>query len=342
MRKFTAELEREDVAVVERLEEVSDTIRRQAAQMGKREVRYLVDTYYQIQDRRKASSNQERSIREADEPSSLSGFLVGLDTFAEDKIRLMLQAYAEGNKDASWAMSIIGIGPVISAGLAAHIDITKAPTVGHIWRFAGIDPSQQWKGSKVAGELVASHLGGRKPTSEDVYALAEKMQGLRAESVLRLATTKKDGTSTKLTATTLKNALAVRPFDAGLKVLCWKIGESFVKVKNHKDDIYGKLYDVRKRLEEERNEAGLFKSQAEQKLEKYKIGKETDAYKFYSKGMLPPAHIHSRAKRYAVKIFLAHYHHVAYEVAFGEAPPKPYIIEIKGHAHYMRPPNWPM
>jgi len=115
-----------------------------------------------------------------------------------------------------------------------------------------------------------------------------------------------------------------------------------VKVKNHDEDIYGKLYDMRKRLEEERNQAGVFADQAAAKLEKHKIGKTTEAYKAYSKGKLPPAHIHSRAKRYAVKLFLAHYHHVAYELQYGEAPPKPYVVEHLGHAHYLAPPNWPM
>ena len=42
-----------------------------------------------------------------------------------------------------------GIGPVIAAGLLAHIDIHKAPTVGNIWSFAGLNPDQKWeKGQK--------------------------------------------------------------------------------------------------------------------------------------------------------------------------------------------------
>ena len=272
----------DDIAVIDELEQLTDRVRMQASRMGAQEVRYLVDTYYQMQDRRKASANQERALDEANEPIALTDFFVALDSFSERKIKQMLQAYAEGKQDATWAMSIRGSGPVIAAGLAAHIDITQAPTVGHIWRFAGLDPTLEWnKGQK-------------------------------------------------------------RPFNAKLKVLCWKVGESFVKVKNHDEDIYGKIYDLRKRLEEERNEAGQFAEQAKAKLEKFKIGKDTEAYKAYSIGKLPPAHIHARAKRYAVKLFLAHYHHVAYEVQYGEAPPKPYVIEQLGHAHYMAPPNWPM
>ena len=272
----------EDAAMIKKLDDLTDLVRAEAAKLGPKEVRFLVDTYYQLQERRKASANQERSLIESEEQNVLVGYFVGMDAYSEKKIQQMLQAYAEGKQNASWAMSIRGIGPVIAAGLAAHIDISRAPTVGHIWRFAGLDPTLTWdKGQK-------------------------------------------------------------RPWNANLKTLCWKIGESFVKVKNHESDIYGKLYDMRKRREEERNEAGLFADQAKAKLERYKIDKKTEAYKAYSKGKLPPGHIHSRAKRYAVKLFLAHYHHVSYELHHGKPPPKPFVIEHLGHAHYKAPPNWPM
>jgi transposase len=342
MKRTHGVLTADDIVVIDEIEQLTDQVRHQASSMGAQEVRYLVDTYYQMQDRRKASANQERALNEANEPIALTDFFVALDSFSERKIKQMLQAYAEGKQDATWAMSIRGIGPVLAAGLAAHIDITQAPTVGHIWRFAGLDPNQKWLGRSAAKAIVSEYLNGRKPAKEDVSILAEKVGGLSAEAVYRIATVKKDGSPRKLTADALDSALAVRPFNARLKVLCWKIGESFVKVKNNDEDIYGKVYDLRKRLEEERNESGQFADQAKAKLEKFKIGKDTDAYKAYSAGKLPPAHIHARAKRYAVKLFLAHYHHVAYEVQYGETPPKPYVIEHLGHAHYIAPPNWPM
>ena len=279
---MTATLLSSDEIIIDELDQLTDAVRREASTMGAQEVRFLVDTYYQMQERRKTSASQTRSLRQADEPIALVDHFEKQDAYSEKKIRQMLQAYAEGKREASWAMSIRGIGPVLAAGLAAHIDIAMAPTVGHIWRFAGLDPTLEW------------------------------------------------------------NKREKRPWNAKLKTLCWKIGESFVKVSNRDDDIYGKVYAARKRVEEERNEAELFADQAKAKLEKQKIGKDTEAYKAYSKGKLPPAHIHARAKRYAVKLFLAHYHHVAYEVAYGEAPPKPYIMTQPGHVHYIAPPNWPM
>ena len=332
----------EDIGIISELDQLTDRIRTQAATLGPQEVRFLVDTYYQMQEKRKSSVNQDRSLGEAEEPRALVNYFAKLDAYSEKKIRNMLQAYAENKQDAAWALSIRGIGPVLAAGLAAHIDIEMAPTAGHIWRFAGLDPSQQWIGRKAAKAVVAEHLNGRKPTVEDVELLANSIGGLRPEAVLKIATVKKDGSPRTLTADSLESALAIRPFNARLKVLCWKIGESFVKVKNHPEDIYGTIYDERKQLEITRNEAGQFADQAAAKLEKHKIGKGTDAYKAYSQGKLPPDHIHSRAKRYAVKIFLAHYHHVAYEVHHGKIPPMPYILNQPNHTHYMAPPNWPM
>ena len=48
------------------------------------------------------------------------------------------------------------------------------------------------------------------------------------------------------------------------------------------------------------------------------------------------------AKRWAVKIFLAHLHHVMYVEHYGAEPPKPYAIDILGHGHMIGPWNYPM
>lgn len=331
----------EDLAVIDRLDDITDTVKRAASRLGAQEVRYLVDSYYQGQERRKASANQERSLREAEEPPIMADFLTGLDRFAETKLAQILQAYADESPPAVWAQTVVGIGPIISAGLAAHIDIAKAPTVGHIWRFAGLDPTQKWGGKKVAEALVKGHLKGRRPTKDDVGILADEMSGISSAVVLRVATSKPDGSPRRLTADSLTKALAMRPHNARLKTLTWKIGESFVKFKNKEADFnYGWFYDQRKEIEEARNNRKEFALLAEAKLKR--VGRDTDAYKSYSKGKLPPAHIHARAKRYAVKLFLAHYHHVAYELHYGEPPPKPYVFQLPGHTHFIAPPNWPM
>ncbi|WP_405379704.1 transposase [Phascolarctobacterium sp.] len=245
--------------------------------MDNQQARYYVDLYYQEQEMRKALVNQCREFE--DKPELLTWF-AQQHKMLEEEIKKVLTKYVNAQPVGKWMSSIPGIGPVIAAGLMAHIDISKVQTAGAIWRYAGLDPSAKWeKGQK-------------------------------------------------------------RPWNAKLKTLCWKIGESFVKQSNRDADVYGHLYKERKAYEQEKNEAGEYKLQAEWKLEHFKIGKTTEAYKWYSQGMLPPAHINERAKRYAVKMFLSHLFEVWYTLHNQEKPPKPYAIDILGHAHEIRVPNW--
>ena len=132
-----------------------------------------------------------------------------------------------------------------------------------------------------------------------------------------------------------------RPHNAELKVLCWKIGDSFVKNKNRDGDDYGKLYAERKALEVERNEAGLFAETARETLAA-KNFKDNDTKKWYERDMLPPGRIDFRARRYAIKLFLSHFHWVLFEDTFGKPPPDPYVIAHMNHAHLMKPPKWPV
>ena len=266
---------------IDPLDLLTRDLKRAAATLTEAEARYLVDYYYTMQDDRKRAHNQVRALRASEpevEPHDLILWVAGNTEKLEDNIKKALGEYSDSKLVGVWAKSIIGIGPVIAAGLLAHLD--RLPeTVGSWWRFAGLDPTQVWE-----------------PKTK-------------------------------------------RPFNAQLKTLCWKIGESFVKFSNHEKDVYGKVYAARKEVEIARNESGMFADQAAAKLVAYKIGKDTDAYKAYSNGILPPAHIHSRAKRYAVKLFLASYHEVAFFIEYGKMPPKPYILNQRGHTHYYGAPN---
>lgn len=139
----------------------------------------------------------------------------------------------------------------------------------------------------------------------------------------------------------------VRPFNANLKKLLWLIGQSFMKCSNRKDDIYGKVYKMRKEYENKRNNSGENAILAKELLPKF--GKDTQAYQHLLKGKLPPAQIDARARRYAVKIFISHLHEVWFEWHYGQPAPKPFALDILGHAHYFAPreriprdPNMPI
>ena len=289
---------------------LSKELKAAVATLKPHEVRFLVDYYYQAQDNRIRTAGQVRAMETTGETKhAILDWLFDKNDQFEKQIRVALGAYSESHPVGRWSRSVVGIGPVIAAGLLAHIDITKAPTVGHIWKFAGLDPTSKWnKGEK-------------------------------------------------------------RPWNAALKVICWKAGESFVKVSGNETAVYGKYYVDRKRAEATKNDAGNFAEQARSNVER--VGKTTDAWAWYAGcypggtftkwleladakarekflkeskvdpdrgvNMLPPGHIQARARRYAVKLFLSHWHEVAYQNHYGKAPPLPYPIAILGHAHKSEP-----
>jgi hypothetical protein len=114
-----------------------------------------------------------------------------------------------------------------------------------------------------------------------------------------------------------------------------------LKLKGHEDSFYSRIYVQRKEQEVAKNEAGDFAAQAAVELATLK-DKKTPTYALNAAGKLSPAHLEARAERYAVKMFLAHLHHVMHECELGVPPPKPYVITHLGHAHIIAPPNWPM
>lgn len=130
-----------------------------------------------------------------------------------------------------------------------------------------------------------------------------------------------------------------RPWNASLKRLCWLLGESFVKVSGYDDDVYGHLYVTRKAYEQARNARGDLAEQAAQALVRKKFRPGTGARAAYESGKLPPAHVHARAKRWAVKQFLAHYHEAAWFSQFGTLPAKPYAAAHLDHVHPIPPPH---
>jgi hypothetical protein len=114
-----------------------------------------------------------------------------------------------------------------------------------------------------------------------------------------------------------------------------------VKVSGNPHAFYGQLYLQRKEQEERKNAAGEFAATATMTLETKNFDKSTEAYKAYAEGRLPKGRIHARAQRYAVKLFLAHLHEVAYRHKFGEAPPAPYPIAMMGHVDKVEVPGAP-
>jgi hypothetical protein len=321
------------------------------------EVRFLVDAYYATQHYRIQAKNQIRAATApaepqpegdesdddavaAEEPHDVLSWHFKQMKAHEDEIKKVLDAWTnvEPSGMGAWSKEIIGIGPVLAAGLLAHIDITKAPTAGHIWSFAGLNPNAEWIGKEKAREIVKTVADSGAISTDQIDELA-RILGRNAESLQRMARFGGKGKPDLARPTTLSltRALSRRPWNAALKVICWKIGQSFVKVSGNENARYGQLYRQRKAYEAANNERGLYAEQAAKELTEKRYGDDTAAKKFYLDGKLPPAHIQARAERWTTKIFLSHWQAEAYRRHFGVEPPAPFPIAILNHAHVIQP-----
>lgn len=334
---------------LEILAKMKKDIKEGAKTLGKHEARFLVDLYYQIQDFRIITKNQIRAITQSDtnEPHETIAFFSKQFETIENDIKKILDVYTSNNPVGIWAKSIVGIGPVISAGLIANLDVKDKPTAGHFWSYCGLnDYNRPWQGKEKVKKIIDEVLGNKKNkdiTYEDFCTCCIKTQWKPENLIQAIGKDGKkifynaEGTEYKFKKEDIIAQCSKRPYNAKMKTLCWKIGQSFVKVSNNPNDVYGKIYQARKAYELEKNERGDYKEQALAKAEK--VGKTTEAYKWYSEGKLPPAHIQARCERYAVRIFLSHLQKVMYMAEYGVEPPKPFAISILGHAHEIPVPN---
>lgn len=309
--------------------------------LSDKEARFLVDAYYQMQDKRIVAQGQIRSITQGDnEPHDVLQWLFDQNNLLEKQVAKALDAYSGAHPVGQWARSVDGIGPVIAAGLLAHIDIKKAPTAGHIWSFCGYnDYNTPWRASSEIEAMIKKvEADGKLGPVELVHAVCPLINR-KPVNILAMANSYAQEDETELKRAHVTRALKAKPFNGDLKTLCWKIGESFVKVSGKDTAYYGQLYLQRKAYEQAKNERGEYADRARANMEKFNFGKSTENYKCNSVGKLSPGHIHARCKRWAVRIFLSHLHHVWYLHEFKTLPPKPFAIEHLGHVHLLEVPK---
>ena len=139
----------------ESIERLSRDLAAAARTMGPKEARFLVDFYYTSQDNRKRAANQARSLAQGvevaegevePEPHVLIDWLFEQGLILETQIKRALDQYTQGHIMGSWMREIVGIGPVIAAGILANLEKPR-PTAGKIYAFAGLAAEGQkpWK-----------------------------------------------------------------------------------------------------------------------------------------------------------------------------------------------------
>jgi hypothetical protein len=216
-------------------------------QLKNNQVSEAVELYYESQSLRIRFENKERSEGAGELTDWFNYWL----QVGESTIYKKLEQWVKSDSspaESKWAYSLDGIGPVLAAGLAAHVDPARSRHVSSLWKYAGQAP------------------GADKP-----------VRGVKL------------------------------PYNARLKTLCYKIGESFVKVSGKEGAVYGQLYRQFKAEELRRNESGSYQKAAAEQLKLKKWRDDTVTRKRLEEGKLSDGHLHARARRRTVKIFLQHY-----------------------------------
>jgi hypothetical protein len=334
------------------LQAIDKDLKAAAATLTVGAARFLVDYYYQMQRNRIRAGHQALKAGEAEEPGIIAKWALSNSHRLEANIQQVLNIYSNGRPLGRWSRSVCGIGPVLASGLLAHIDFEpwhctrerphcterqphpecgRLPlyTAGRVWRFAGLDPT-----------LPRMAKGQKRPWNARLKTLCWKV----AESFVKVSSNFRDiygryylvrkefEWSNNLAGALVEQAqraLTEKEYRTTTDAYHWYSGRVTVAA-------------ARQYLEE------LVTVAAARKLlppkQRASIPSPTVMLVGIGQGqqMLPPAHIQARAERWTVKLFLAHYHHVGYEIRYGVPPPRPYVLTHLGHVDFIAPPNWPM
>lgn len=334
------ELDRDDLEIeniVLDINKISKKDKNLIQNLDRNEINMITDFYYQIQDTRIRFANQLRAIHQRTDNSTDENENITYQLFNNvvntEKATKKILDYSSGNtRIGRWLRSNMGIGPVLASALMSSFDITKAPTAGHFWSYAGLnDNNKPWLGTEKAKDIIDSVLQGRKKITENDLAEIAKIAKYRYEQLYTAAMTDTGFSKKNLTA-----FMAKPPYNLDLKIICWKVGEQFMKLANNEKSLYGKIYREKKADEHLKNNNGLFAEQAKRKLQVTNIDKK-EIREIYESGKLPDGHILARAKRFAVKLFISHLFEAMYFYTYGTKAPEPYMIAHQGHVHYIGP-----
>jgi len=180
--------------------------------------------------------------------------------------RTVLQLIEDEPLWSKWLIDVNGIGPCLAGGLMAWVDIAACPHVSSLWKYLGM--------SVIIDKHVCSACGAER--SDDAAEVCPDCEAKwrpvgHAEKVKR---GEKAGYNPKG------------------KVLCFKIGDSFVKQKG----VYRNLYDTTRAQIEGRIAAnGGFCGK-----------KHMEGGKLINGGKCFDAHVFAMSKRKTVKLFLSH------------------------------------
>ncbi len=292
----------------------------------------LVNVYYDIQKVRIIAGNRfKAAVRDgwmSEEEAKVEYKRVedSLERY-EKEIKKDIGAFAFGHPIWElWLSRVRGVAEIISGGLLANIgDIAKFDTVSKLWAYAGLhvvksesSTGKRWFPTEEEAKAWAEPFVER--AREKSQAQGKTFTKSQAETV-RSRTLKGicwgDEVETELMAAKRRRG-QVANRNSTLKTLCWKIGDSFNKISGPYQRILNKFKEQDRKKHPE-------------PVKTDKKDRDGKAIRKYSDG-----HIHERAKRRTVKLFLSHLW-LVWRESEGLPTREPYVKEYMGHSNITDP-----
>jgi hypothetical protein len=255
-------------------EAMNRDVRRAAANVGAEGARFFVQAYYRAQRERIQTGNQIRALTESGEPTLTLEFFNSQAAKTEANYKAVLGVWALQTEAGVWAQSVYGCGPVLSAVCSAYFDISRCPTVGHMWSYAGLLPPSQQPWEK----------GQKRPWNADLKVAMWKL----GRCFVRSSTNDKSFYGAIYRQ---RKEYEILRNERGGNAAC---AASTLAERNITDEATRACYTGAPNCSHDRA--------VPKKLPRPEIGI----------AHLPPGRIDLRASRYAVKLFLAHWFDVAF------------------------------
>ena len=301
------------------------------------ELKFLIKLYQDNQKTRIGTGNRAGSKERKGETAHLVRFFEDELYTLEKEVAKVIKYYVRNEPTgvAKWLLAHSGIKEMTAASWMVGVDIHRATTPSHIYRYCGMDPNMKWMSQEQAKAWM------KEQDTDDPWELlarfAQQYQR-RFDTLARQAQYDGQGNKREVTKQVVAATMVRRPYSVPMKTLAWQTATWMVRTHNNKEPSeYLPYYYMWKEQEERANERLEFADQAQWYLDNVKIrNKANKAY--YKQGKLPPRHIENRVKRKLVKLFISHFHEHYYALVHGELPARPYVFEHLGHTDEIHPP----
>lgn len=162
-------------AIESKVEKVTKEMKQSIVTLDPKEIRFLVDAYYQKQDDRKTKYNQIRSLQNGQDTAADKSQITMLQWLAENsekeekEIKKLLDKWTDNQPIGRWIKSVVGCGPVFAAALMAYFDISKCSHYNQFTAYAGLnDYNVEWLGSSKSSKVVSDVFKEVQPKLEKV------------------------------------------------------------------------------------------------------------------------------------------------------------------------------